>query len=303
MTTIFFDSDLTDDGRRERLYAGDIFVYSGTTATQEFCEFAAQMIREAFEDDDPETAQSRLEVNRYVEILSELKPKFIHHKKSKAFVKEVLGGLGCDIDDTFFDVPRMRSSTSDGYLTTGIAYAWHPHRDTWYSAPNTQINIWLPIFPLRESNTVAFHPAYFDKAVENDSHKYNYYEWNSKHRAAAASQVSGDSRPLPRPIEEVERQSEIRVVCPVGGLLMFSGAQLHSSVPNTSGVTRFSIDFRVVNAKDIRSGGGAPTLDVHCTGSSIRDFVRARDFRQIDESIVELFNDGTESSGDLMYKS
>ena len=84
--------------------------------------------------------------------------------------------------------------------------------------------------------------------------------------------------------------------------MLFSGAQLHSSVPNTSGVTRFSIDFRVVNAKDIRSCNGAPTHDVHCTGSSIRDFLRAKDFDQIDKSIVELFDDGTEASGDLVYR-
>lgn len=302
MSTVFLDSDLKDSHRRELLYEGGLFVYSSTSASRDFCDFAREMICEAFEDDDPETAQDRLEVDRYIEILSELKPRFIHHQKSKEYVRAILADIGCDLDETYFDVPRMRSSTSDDYLTTGIAYAWHPHRDTWYSAPNTQVNIWLPIFPIKESNTLAFHPAHFDKVVENDSEKYNYYEWNSKHRAAAASQKGKDTRPLPGPTQTVERESEIRVVCPVGGMILFSAAQLHSSVPNTSGVTRFSIDFRAVNVADIRAGIGAPTQDVKCTGSNIRDFMRAADFSQMDDSVVELFNDGTESAGDLVFK-
>jgi len=302
MTTVFFDSNLSDSDRRERLYAGDLFVYSSMAASRDLCDFAGEMICDAFDDADPETAQARLDVEKYVEILKDLKPRFIHHQKSKEYVRGILEGLGCDLGATHFDVPRLRSSTSDGYLTTGIAYAWHPHRDTWYSAPKTQVNIWLPIYPLTHSNTVAFHPAHFDRVVQNDSAKYNYYEWNSKYRAAASSQVSKDTRPLPAPTEKVERESEIRVVCPVGGLILFSGAQLHSSVENTSGITRFSIDFRVVNSEDIRAGKGAPTQDVHCTGSNIRDFLRAEDLSRINDSIVDLFNDGTEQSGDLVYQ-
>ena len=78
--------------------------------------------------------------------------------------------------------------------------------------------------------------------------------------------------------------------------------QLHSSVPNTSGRTRFSIDFRVVNTSDIRAGKAAPTVDANCTGSSIRDFHRACDAADMDKDIVDLFTDGTESRGDLVYK-
>lgn len=38
--------------------------------------------------------------------------------------------LGFDPGRTFYDVPRMRNSTSDNDLTSGIAYAFDPHRDT-----------------------------------------------------------------------------------------------------------------------------------------------------------------------------
>jgi len=301
MTTIYVDTPLEDDLRRQSLYAGDLYVYSPTRATREFASFAREMIAEAFGDGDPETVQDRMEVENYADVLKDLKPKFIHHPRSKEYVQRILSDLGSDQDQVHFDVPRLRSSTSGGYLTTGIAYAWHPHRDTWYSAPSTQINIWLPVFDLDSENTVAFHPPYFDRDVPNDSKGYNYYEWNTKYRAAAAEQIGKDTRPLPGPTGEVEMGSQIRVVVPVGGMVLFSAAHLHSSVPNTSGKTRFSIDFRTVHAGDIRANKGAPTQDVHCTGSNIRDFMRAKDLAPVSEDIVELFRDGTEDSGDLVY--
>ncbi len=37
-------------------------------------------------------------------------------------------------------------------LIGGIAYAFHAHRDTWYSAPMCQINWWIPIFEVNGGN-------------------------------------------------------------------------------------------------------------------------------------------------------
>ena len=127
-----------------------------------------------------------------------LKPRFIHHPESKWFLREILASRGCDLERTHFDVPRLRTSTSDGYLTTGIAYAWHPHRDTWYSAPMQQINFWMPVYPVVADNAMAFHPAYFATAVPNTSDSYNYYEWNAKHRCGRVDQRrSRDTSPAP----------------------------------------------------------------------------------------------------------
>ena len=34
--------------------------------------------------------------------------------------------------------------------------------------------------------------------------------------------------------------------------MLFSGAQLHASIPNTSGDARFSVDFRTVDVADLQ---------------------------------------------------
>ena len=301
MTSVHCDSRLTDDERRSALYHGDLFVTSPDQATVAFTDFARELVEDAFGDLYPEVAQRDLPVAQYVEILSELKPRFIHHEKSKAFLRAILERRGCDLENTYFDVPRLRTSTSDGYLTSGIAYAWHPHRDTWYSAPASQLNFWLPVYPIVAGNAMAFHPDYFASAVPNTSGDYNYYEWNTKFRASASSNVGSDSRPLPRPTVDIDMSNPLVLLPDVGGVIQFAGQHLHSSVPNYSGRTRFSIDFRTVQIGDIERGQGAPNVDIECTGSSIRDFIRASDFARMPDHVVELFKDGTENRGDVLY--
>jgi hypothetical protein len=92
------------------------------------------------------------------------------------------------------------------------------------------------------------------------------------------------------PQEEMHLDPQIRVVLPIGGILIFSGAQMHSTVPNTSGKTRFSIDFRTVHLDDVVSKSGAPNIDSACTGTSLGDFLRASDLARIPEEWVASYD-------------
>lgn len=286
MHAIHIDSTLDDDARRDHLYDGDLFVYSPRPSTRALVEFAATMAQEAFGSLDPETAQYEMSVESYAALLADLKPRFIHHPESKRLIIEMLGDLGCDPEKTYFDVPRMRTSTAQGYLTTGIAYAFHPHRDTWYSAPLCQLNWWLPIFPISAENGLAFHPRYWYTPVQNGSRLYNYAEWNATSRKIAASQIGTDTRVQPKPEEEVELDPQVRPLCEPGGIILFSGAQLHSSVPNTSTKTRFSIDLRTVHIDDATSRFGAPNIDSECTGTTMGDYLRCTDLAHLPETLI-----------------
>jgi hypothetical protein len=300
--TIYLDPPFDDDERRERLYNGQILVFAPRPASLALCAFARGLIEEAFAPLDPKRAQHELPVARYAEILSGLKPAFIHHPESKKHVRAMLSEFGCDPAKTYFDVPRMRSSTSDGYLTTGIAYAWHPHRDTWYSAPPCQINWWTPIYEIVSENAMAFHPRYFTQAVANTSSGYNYYEWNQAHRGShVGTYTKEDPRPLPKPVHPIDLDPQIRLVVPVGGVIVFSGAQMHSSVPNTSGVTRFSIDFRTIHLEDAASNVGAPNVDSECTGTTMRDYLRVSDLERVPDEVVRIHDDATADRGVLVY--
>jgi hypothetical protein len=290
MTSVYFDCTLTDDAWREALYAGDVVAFPPTPASSAFVEFARTLLLEAFSPLDPETAQYEMPVEQYAALLGELKPRFIHHPRSKEFIQGILGETGCDLHKTYFDVPRMRSATSDDYLSSGIAYAFHPHRDSWYSAPLCQVNWWIPIYPIRPDNVMAFHPRYWSQAVRNGSRHYNYDEWNRTSRHNAAQFINADMRVQPKPEEPMELDPQIRVILPPGGLLLFSGAQMHSTVPNTSHRTRFSIDFRTVHIDDVAARRGAPNVDSECTGTTMRDYLRGTDLTHVPEELVAMYD-------------
>lgn len=289
MNAIYLDAPLSDEQKRELLYRGQLLVYSPAPSSLALVNFARKMAEDAFHPHSPETAQFDFPVERYAAILSELKPKFIHAPESKKFIQGMLAELGFNLEKTYFDVPRMRSSTSDDYLKVGIAYAFHPHRDTWYSAPMCQINWWMPIYPIVPENAMAFHPHYWNHAVRNGSADYNYAEWNRTSRQNAAQFIKEDTRKQPKPEEPMELDPQLRVIAPPGGVLLFSAAQMHSSVPNNSGKTRFSIDFRTVNIDDVAARRGAPNVDSACTGTTMGDYLRGTDLSHIPEKYFELY--------------
>jgi hypothetical protein len=288
MTVVYVDARMTDDERRERLFAGDLFVYSPTEHTRALAEFARSMSEEAFAPYYPPDAQHHLEAQAYVDVLAKLKPTFINHPRSKELVSGVLADLGADVTETYFDVPRLRSMTSE-FLNAGLTLQFETHRDTWFSAPFCQVNWWMPVYDVAESNVMAFHPRYFTGPTRNSSRDYDYFEWIQYGRTAAAAQIDVETRKQPELEEPVEMTPDIRVITPPGGILMFSGAQLHTTVPNTSGQTRFSIDFRTVHRRDVESGRGAPNVDSECTGTNLGDFLRATDLETLPPDLIDAY--------------
>lgn len=301
MTTLYTDCDLSEEVRRQRLYAGDIFVFTPRPATLALVEHARAMIRDALPGLDPLRAQHAMPVEEYVGVMAPLKPAFIHHPKTKELIREVVSDLGCDLEQTYLDVPRLRMVTSDGYLTAGIGYAHHPHRDSWYSAPQAQLNWWMPIWDIQAESAMAFHPAWFDRPIKNSSAEFNYYRWNSEGRKNAAQHIREDTRKQPKPLEPIDLGPELRVVLKAGGIVLFSPVHLHSTVPNTTGLTRYSIDFRTVNHEDLLAGRGAPNADSACTGTSLRDFVRGTDLTRMPEEVVRRYDTGADAEGVLVF--
>jgi hypothetical protein len=258
------------------------------------CRLAQELIEEAFGGLNPVKVHENVPAEKCAETLATLKPRFIHNPKAKEHIRAMLTELGCDLEKTYFDVPRMRTAFPGEYLKSGIAYAFHPHRDVWYSAPFCQINFWMPIYELNADNCMAIHPHYWDRPVKNGSSEYNYYKWNLESRKTAAQHVKTDTRVQPHAEEPMELDPQVRLVCDVGGAYQFSAAQMHSTVPNTSSVTRYSIDFRTVHLDDVRGRIGAPNIDSACTGTTMGDYLRGNDLSHLPEDAIAPYLDGTE---------
>jgi hypothetical protein len=233
MDSIYIDADLDDQTKRRCIYDGEIFVSSARPSVVALCEFARGLIEHAFGCADPRAAQHDLPADEFIAVLARLKPQFVHHHRSKELLQQLLSDFGCDLAKTYFDVPRLKSVTHSSEQASGLTYAIHPHRDTWYSAPFCQLNWWLPIYPIGTNSALAFHPRYWKEPVRNGSNRFNHYRWNKYARKSAADNFDDYLINQPRPEEPVELNPQLKPIPPVGGVILFSGAQLHSAVPNT----------------------------------------------------------------------
>jgi hypothetical protein len=300
MSSVYFDGQLSDEERRQMLYAGDIVMLSAKPGTKALVSLARKMLEEAFAPHDPRAVHKHMTPEQVAEVLSKLKPSFIHHPECKKLISTIMSEHDVDLDKVYFDVPRLRSAYPSHFLSSGIAYAFHPHRDTWYSAPMCQINWWMPVYPLLANNAMSFYPRYFSDPVRNNSEIYNYYEWNTKSRANAAQHIKLDTREQPKPQQELDPLT-MRYLPAPGGIIVFSGAQLHETVPNTTDFARYSIDFRTVHLDDVVARRGAPNIDSRCTGTTMRDYLRASDLQPLPEDAIRLYDDDSATEDKVLH--
>jgi hypothetical protein len=299
VTNVYFDSEMSDEERRARLYAGDVFIFSPTRASRALADLGREMLEQCFAPHDPRRIHNIKTPEEVAADLSTLKPAFIHHPVAKRLIPEIMAERGVDLDKLYFDVPRMRSAYPSNFLSSGIAYAFHPHRDTWYSAPQCQLNWWAPIYPIESGNAMGFYPRHFSDPVENNSEIYNYYEWNTKNRATAAQHVKSDTREQPKSSSTLDPVT-IRYIPPPGGIVLFCGAQLHETVENKTPNARYSFDFRTVHLDDVRTMNGAKNIDSRSTGTTMRDYLRATDLTHLPDDVIAPYDDGS-GEGKTLY--
>jgi hypothetical protein len=295
MPAILTDPAIRAEELRQRLYSGDLVILTRLRALEEFVGYMRDELTGLFAPHDPEHVHEHIEPAEMAKILGEWKPRWIHAERSRKLVCEIIAEAGFDPEYTHYDVPKPRTSFPSGHLTTGIAFAFPWHRDVWYSAPAQQINWWLPVFPARETNAMSFDLANFARAVPNTSGDFDYYK-NNAQRGSTAKSVGKEAQARPGAIDHTPSVDVIPLPAP-GEVLLFSGAQLHTSIPNSSGLARYSVDFRTVDVRDLQAGRGAPLADSYCTGTAVRDFVSVADESRFDESLVRsLYGDPPEDA-------
>ncbi|CAA9428880.1 MAG: hypothetical protein AVDCRST_MAG03-3090 [uncultured Rubrobacteraceae bacterium] len=241
-----------DEARRGSVYSGDLLVFEKVPPMAELCAYADALIRAAFETDNPVRAQFELDRDEYLSRVETLQKRFRKDDTAKELFLAALGHVGVDLRRTSWDWLYLRVSPhGDEYAGRRTAKLGF-HRDTWSSNVYAQTNWWAPIYPITAGRTVAFYPAYWDEPIENTSRGWDLEEIRAGTSSAPV---------VPEPAETVDTASELRPVIEPGDLLCFSGAHLHASVPNTTGVARFSVEVRTVDAGDAADGRGAPNVD------------------------------------------
>ncbi|CAB3768091.1 hypothetical protein [Paraburkholderia solisilvae] len=267
---------------KEDIYAGTIFLETQLRTAQKLCGFARERIAEAFgADADPRQVHLTMPVETFVSTVSKLKSGFTNSVETKELIREFVVELGEDPAHYLFDVPRLRVVPHYDYLHAGVSYAYKPHRDTWYGGVACQVNTWMPVYAITPDQTMMINAAYFDAPVRNSSADWQLKEWISTERWLASTNVKEETRPHPVPLEEIDATHETRIAPNAGEMLIFSGSHLHGTVPNRSGQTRFSIDFRLMHIADLAAGRGAINVDSGCADpqAGFKDYLHADTFK------------------------
>ena len=92
----------------------------------------------------------------------------------KDIFKQFIKDLNFDLEDTFCDKITIRFSPSQNEKPLGLLKPAMPHRDTWASGFQHQINWWIPLHDVSRENSLYFLPKYFSKEVKNNSDKWNF---------------------------------------------------------------------------------------------------------------------------------
>lgn len=278
------DPDGDGEQIRARVHAGDLVVLTGLEPVAELAELTGAELARLFDPHPPASAHEHLTPQEMAALLGGWKPRFMRDERVNALVKDIIATVGLEPARTLYDLPKFRTSFPSGHLTTGVAFAFPWHRDTWYAAPAAQINWWLPVEGLSVDNAMGFDLAHFDQPVANDSSGFDYYALNAN-RSNIAAQVGKELQARPGAIDHTV-PGEVVLLPRPGSIILFSGSQLHRSIENTSGRARYSVDFRTVSVDDLVAGRGAPLVDVECTGTSIRDFNGVVDGEPLPEDLV-----------------
>jgi hypothetical protein len=279
--TVFVDPDVPAALLRQRIYDGDVVVFTNLPSVRQFVDYTRGQLVDLFRPYDPERAHEHIDKAEMAKLLGSWQPRFIHSPRSKDLVCEIIREAGFCPEGTHYDVPKPRTSFPVGHLTTGIAYAFPWHCDVCYGAPVRQINWWLPVLAVRHDNSMCFDLQNFDRAVTNNSREFGYYR-NNTGRLNTASQISGERQVRPAALDYTPVDA-LEVVPAPGAVRLFSGPScIHRSRIRRGEPASASTSGRSTWPTCLRSTvlrGWTPTARVPPSGASAESRTARRSTR------------------------
>jgi hypothetical protein len=263
---------------RQALYDGDVFLLPPTPASRALVADAVALIEEELGRDGPtREAQFRLGDGEFFERVGRLRKKLYTEAPYHSAVRSLVAELGFDPARLAFDPIRLRVVAHRGHENPRAAPIYYAHRDTWYAHSQAEITWWVPLHDVTEEETFVFYPDYFRSPVSNNSECFDYDQW-TRHGASLRigwqSPDHGVKHLYPGHTGTLEPGRMLGFAARAGDIVLFAGAHFHQTRGNTTGRTRFSLDFRTVDLDDHEKGHGAPNTDNRSTGSALRDYVK-----------------------------
>jgi hypothetical protein len=263
------------DARRAAIYDGAVFQLAPTEASRSLVDRVQALLHEEL-GDAPRDAERSLDAGDFFERIGRIRRVLYMEPRYHDALRDVVAALGEDPGRIAFDPLRLRVIAHAGEENPRAKAVYYAHRDTWYGHPDALVTWWIPLDDLPEEETFVFYPARFREPVPNDSEIFDYDAWVKEgwgSKIGWQDRNAGITVRYPGVTEEIDPGPAVGFACRRGENLLFSGAQLHRTLTQRSGRTRFSLDFRMVHLGDHESGRGAPSVDDRSRGSALPDYV------------------------------
>ncbi len=253
----FLDRALPADEIGRLTLSGDLVVWRRLPALLDLCALAETMLRDGLQDDDPQTAETRIEGDVFLKRVRALRARFKQDAGIVAAFKQALIETGLEADDSYWDPLQLRVVPSRDSHQARRIMPLPAHRDNWGSNIAQQINWWTPLLPTTAGRTILFYPGYWAEEVANSS-----AEWDFEVLKRLMLEGKADSYPvLPVLTENLPDAAAMPLVLQPGDMLAFSGQHLHGSIATDREMTRFSTESRTVSLRHVTAGFAAPNVD------------------------------------------
>jgi hypothetical protein len=244
---------------RRAIYAGGIFKLPAGDVSLSLVEKVNNLLQDEFKNTALRKIHDSLSFAQLSNRLMPLRLVLADSLEYQSLLRELIKSYGFTPQENTFDPFRLRCVLQDGHLLRGSARAYALHRDTWYGNPQSQINWWMPLHDVAEDDSFAFYPEYFSNALPNDSAQFNFNDWRT---TAGWQGTGGGTYPCyPAAADSQFLQLRKGFKAAAGDIVLFSAAHLHGTCQNTTGLTRWSLDFRTVHSGDAAAQRGAPNVD------------------------------------------
>ena len=261
-------SSQNDKDRANAVFSGAVLIYRALPAMYELVDCLREITRQELGLNDPCAAESELESADFRRRAGRARQIVRESDDVARLYRSVLLETGVDVSAIFYDHFKLRFQPSNGISRTRYMRDLPVHRDTWGSNVHAQINWWAPVWPVRADRTIGMFPALWNVPVSNTSAAWSYGEFTQHLKADKDTNYPM----LPHCSDPPPISEAVPIVIAPGDIMAFSGAHLHCSIPNRSGVARISTETRTVSARDLHHSRSAKNVDCDASVSQFHWF-------------------------------